>query len=88
LEAAMFISAQVSLYPLRQQNLSPAIEKTLAIFKNNALQVSPGAMSSVVSGEDGILFDALREAFRTASAEGDVVMAVTFSNACPVELGK
>ena len=84
----MFISAQVSLYPLRQQSLAPAIDRTLAIFKNSALQVSPGAMSSIVSGEDDILFDALREAFRAASAEGDVVMAVTFSNACPVERGK
>jgi uncharacterized protein YqgV (UPF0045/DUF77 family) len=80
----MFISAQVSLYPLRQQSLSPAIDRTLAVFRSRDLQVAPGPMSSVVSGEDDVLFAALKEAFRAACAGGDVVMAVTFSNACPV----
>ncbi len=78
------ISAQVSLYPLRQTSLSPAIEKALAIMKAHSLDVLPGAMSTVVSGEDEAVFDALKEAFRETSAEGAVVMVVTFSNACPV----
>ena len=80
----MIMSAQVSLYPLRQASLSPAIEKTLAIMKRHSLDLSSGAMSTLVSGDDEAVFDALKEAFRETSAEGDVVMVVTFSNACPV----
>lgn len=81
----MFISAQISLYPLRQARLSPAIEKTLGILKERSLDVSAGPMSTVVSGEDDEVFNALRDAFRANSEQGDVVMVVTLSNACPVE---
>ena len=81
---AMFISAQISLYPLRQVSLSPAIERTLAILKEHSLEVSPGPMSTVASGEDEAVFGALKEAFQATSSRGDVVMVVTFSNACPV----
>jgi hypothetical protein len=41
-------------------------------------------MSTVVSGEDEAVFSALREALRATAANGDVVMVVTFSNACTV----
>jgi uncharacterized protein YqgV (UPF0045/DUF77 family) len=80
----MLISAQVSLYPLRQASLSPAIEKTLAIMREHSLDVAAGPMSTVVSGEDEAVFSALREALRATAANGDVVMVVTFSNACTV----
>jgi hypothetical protein len=41
-------------------------------------------MSTVISGEDEILFAALREVFLQTAAQGQLVMVVTFSNACPV----
>jgi tRNA-Thr(GGU) m(6)t(6)A37 methyltransferase TsaA len=78
------IAAQVSLYPLQQESLSPAIDEALRIFHDHGLQVEPGAMSSVIAGEDAAVFAALQEAFRRAAAQGQVVMTVTFSNACPV----
>jgi uncharacterized protein YqgV (UPF0045/DUF77 family) len=78
------IAAQVSLYPLRQESLSPAIEKTLQIFRKHDLHVEPGPMSSLITGDDGEVFAALQEAFRHAAEQGEVVMVVTFSNACPV----
>jgi uncharacterized protein YqgV (UPF0045/DUF77 family) len=80
----MFIAAQVSLYPLRQDNLSPTIGMALSIFREHGLDVSEGAMSTLVSGEDGALFNALRDAFKVSAEQGDVVMVVTVSNACPV----
>ena len=80
----MWTAAQVSLYPLRQPSLSPAIEKALGVFRERGLDVAPGAMSSVVSGEDDALFGALSEVFRQTAEQGDVVMAVTISNGCPV----
>jgi uncharacterized protein YqgV (UPF0045/DUF77 family) len=78
------IAAQVSIYPLRQPALSPAIETALQVFQQHGLDVQPGAMSSLVAGDDQAIFAALREAFARAAEQGEVVMVVTVSNACPV----
>ena len=80
----MFLAAQVSIYPLRQQGLSPAIDKALGIFRQHGLEVAPGVMSSVVSGDDEALFAAIKEVFQQTSEQGEVVMIITISNACPV----
>jgi uncharacterized protein YqgV (UPF0045/DUF77 family) len=80
----MLASAQISLYPLRQSSLSPAIEKTIGILTDHGLDVTAGPMSTIVSGDDVALFDALGQAFRINSEQGDFVMVVTFSNACPL----
>ncbi len=80
----MFLAAQVSMYPLRQPRLSPAIDKALSIFGQHGLEVAPGAMSSVVSGDDEALFAAIKEVFQQISEQGEVVMIITLSNACPV----
>jgi len=81
----MFVTAQISVYPLRQTSLSPAIENTLRILRESGLDVSPGAMSTVASGEDEAVFNALKDAYREGSESGDVVMVVTLSNACPLQ---
>jgi uncharacterized protein YqgV (UPF0045/DUF77 family) len=78
------IAAQVSLYPLRQASLSPAIDQALQIFQEHGLGVKAGAMSTLITGDDVAVFAALREAFRRVAEQGQVVMVVTFSNACPV----
>jgi uncharacterized protein YqgV (UPF0045/DUF77 family) len=80
----MGIAAQVSLYPLRQASLSPAIDEALQIFRGHGLDVEPGAMSTLIAGDDAAVFAALQEAFHCAAEQGQVVMVVTLSNACPV----
>ena len=80
----MFLAAQVSIYPLRQSHLSPAIDKSLGIFEQHGLEVTPGTMSSVVSGDDEALFAAIKEVFQQTAEQGEAVMIVTISNACPV----
>lgn len=77
------ISAQVSLYPLRQPRLMPVIDEALDIFRKLGLRVEPGAMSTVIAGEQEVVFTALKEVFCRAAASGDIVMQVAFSNACP-----
>jgi uncharacterized protein YqgV (UPF0045/DUF77 family) len=72
------------MYPLRQEKLSPSIDRTLRILREHGLEVSTGAMSTVVSGDDTLLFDAIKKAFVASAADGDIVMVVTFSNACPI----
>jgi len=83
-EQVIGIAAQVSLYPLRQETLSPTIQEALRIFREHGLHVEPSAMSSLVIGDDAAVFAALHEAFRRAAEQGEVVMVTTFSNACPV----
>jgi uncharacterized protein YqgV (UPF0045/DUF77 family) len=78
------ISAQVSLYPLGEEDLSPAIDKALHIFHEHGLDVEPGPMSTLVMGDDETVFAALQAAFRCVAERGRMVMVVTYSNACPL----
>jgi len=77
------ISAQVSLYPLRQPDLGPAIRAAWRIFEEHGLQMQRGSMSTIVWGEGDEVWAALREAFDHAADRGEAVMVVTLSNACP-----
>jgi len=78
------LSAQISLYPLRQERLGPAIEALRRVLEREGLAPQVGAMSTLVSGEAGRIFAALRAGFEQAAALGPVAMTITVSNACPV----
>lgn len=80
----MIISAQVSLYPLGQESLSPRIGEFCARLRRAGLEPAVGPMSTVVAGEADALFPALQAAFVEAAEAGPVVMALTVSNACPL----
>ncbi len=80
----MTASAQIAVYPLRQDRLTPAIEAVQQALRDHGLQAEPGPMSTYVAGEDQTLFAALQDAFARASRLGHVVMTVTLSNACPI----
>lgn len=77
------LTAQVSLYPLRQEHLSPPIDAALALWRERGLEVQPGTMSTLIAGDEATLWEALREAFTAATAYGETVIIVTVSNACP-----
>lgn len=78
------LAAQVSLYPLGQPDLSPAIDEVLAVFRSHDLHVETGPMSTVLTGDDAALFAALREAATVAARSAKMVMVITVSNACAV----
>ena len=80
----MTTSAQISVYPLRQEHLGPAVESVRSALQERGLTPQVGPMSTTVSGESGILFAALADAFAKAASNGQVVMTITISNACPV----
>ena len=82
------VSAQISLYPLGQEDLEPAIQAVWATLERHQLDYEVGAMSTVAWGEDADVFAALQEAFRDASEHGPTVMVITISNACPVAKGE
>ena len=77
------MTAQVSLYPLRQASIGPAIRETVRILREHRLQARIGEMSTLVWGEEEAIFAALQDAFHQVAAHGDTVMTVTLSNACP-----
>ena len=77
------ITAQVSLYPLRQVSIGPPIREAVRVFRQHGLETRIGEMSTLVWGEEQAIFDALQEAFHLAAERGDTVMTVTLSNACP-----
>jgi len=78
------ISAQVSLYPLGRDQLGPVIDAVVKLFRGRDLRVEAGAMSTVLAGDDEVVFEALRDALRLVTAAGEAVMVATLSNACPV----
>lgn len=77
------VSAQISLYPLRRTSIGPVIRDALRTLEQHQLEVEVGEMSTTVRGDDDEVFAALQEAFQQATREGDTVMTVTVSNACP-----
>lgn len=78
------ISLQLSVYPLRQPHLRPAISSALDVFRARGLEISGGSMSTVIVGDMDSVLDGLKESFKSAAAVGDVVMVVSISNCCPI----
>jgi uncharacterized protein YqgV (UPF0045/DUF77 family) len=79
------VSAQISVYPLRQERLGPAVEAVRVALESRGLEPEVGAMSTLVTADAESLFDALRDAFERAATTGPVAMVLTVSNACPVD---
>ena len=77
-------SMEVSLYPLGEGDIGPAIGKFIAVLGEHGCAVEPGPMSTLVTGDTPALFDALREAYVGAASNRGVVLVVKISNACPV----
>ena len=78
------ITAQVSLYPLHQASIGPAIREAVRAFRQYGVETRIGEMSTLVWGDEHAVFAGLEEAFRRAAQRGDVVMTVAVSNACPM----
>jgi len=80
----MKIQAEVSLYPLRQNDLNEPIQQFIESLEGGNLKVKSGPMSSVIEGEESVVFQNLQKAFELAAQKYDVVLTAKISNACPV----
>jgi len=78
----MKVNAEVSIYPLRQSDLTKPIQQFVEGLKNNKLQVKVGPMSSLVAGDSQVVFESLRENFEQLAEEYEVVLTAKISNAC------
>ena len=83
----MKVQAEISLYPLRQSELTKPIQQFVQFLEGNKLQVKTGPMSSFVTGDSQVVFENLQKAFEQLAKEYEVVLTAKISNACP-ELNK
>jgi len=79
----MKVQAEVSLYPLRQNDLTKPIQQFVKVIESNNLKVKTGAMSSLIAGDSQAVFENLQKAFEQLAQEYEVVMNAKVSNACP-----
>jgi uncharacterized protein YqgV (UPF0045/DUF77 family) len=79
----MKVQAEISLYPLRQNELTKPIQQFVQVLENNKLKVELGPMSSLVTGDSQTVFENLQKAFEKIAQKYEVVMTAKVSNACP-----
>ena len=79
----MKIQAELSLYPLKEPQVSPFIDGFLNLIEQTDLSISTGPMSTIISGEREDVFQAVSDAFAKTADQCQVVLIVKFSNACP-----
>jgi uncharacterized protein YqgV (UPF0045/DUF77 family) len=77
------ISAHMSVYPLRQEEVSPGIGAALDALGENEVEHEVGLMGTMLWGQDEEVFQTLLAAFRKAASVGGTTMVVTISNATP-----
>ena len=79
----MMIQAEVSLYPLRTDEIGITIESFTGDLKDAGLAVREEAMSTKLAGDVDRVFAALGEAFQHVANDHPVVLVLKASNACP-----
>jgi uncharacterized protein YqgV (UPF0045/DUF77 family) len=81
----MNVQAEISLYPLRTDDLGHAVGRFIGALNAAGLKVKPGNMSSTVSDDVNAVFSTMGAAFAAAAEDSQVVLVMKVSNACPVE---
>jgi len=79
----MKVQAEVSLYPLRTQDVGGAVAQFIQYLRATELDLDAGPMSTRISGEPKEVFDALRRAFVRLAEQHEIVLTIKASNACP-----
>lgn len=82
-DAREHVGVQFSLYPLRQEQLKPALQAAVKAAAGAGLPVQVGRLSSVAAADEETAFRAVRAAFRAAREHGPAVMVVTLSTRVP-----
>ena len=77
------VSLQLSVYPLRQPHLRPAIAAALRAAAGEGVEVTVGRLSTYVRGDEPAVFAALRAAFAAAGSSGSTVMVATLASGAP-----
>lgn len=81
----MHLTAQVSLYPLRDPESAPKTDRAIEIFRQHGLEVTPGPVSILISGDAANVFEALKHAFEGVPEDSQVVIVAVFPDARPAD---
>jgi len=80
----MQVAVEISLYPLSDDFEKP-VDTFLSLLENNEIiEVEPGKMSSIITGELAEIMKALTQAMDHVFAESPAVFNLKISNCCPV----
>ncbi len=79
----MYTQAELSLYPLRTSSIADPIDQFIDELATPGVEVEPGRMSTIISGDHTEVFRALSEGYARAAEKSHVVLVVKLSNACP-----
>lgn len=79
----MKVRAEISLYPLRQQDLSGPIAEFVELLEGDNLKIKTGPMSTLISGQSRTVFGKLNKSFEKLAQKYDIVLTAKISNACP-----
>jgi uncharacterized protein YqgV (UPF0045/DUF77 family) len=79
----MKVQAEISIYPLRQNELTEPIQQFIRALKNHNLIIKTGGISTFVAGDSQVIFESLQQAFEQIAERYEVVMNAKISNACP-----
>ena len=77
---SMLLQAEISLYPLREEDLTTVIYDFVEDLKKTGLKVLPGATSTLISGQSDQVFSAVQQAYLTSASKGQRVMVVKYVN--------
>ena len=79
----MKVQAEISLYPLRENELTTPIQQFIRALKNHNLIIKTGRISTLIAGDVSVVFESLQQAFEQIAEEYEVVLTAKISNACP-----
>jgi uncharacterized protein YqgV (UPF0045/DUF77 family) len=77
------MQAEVSLYPMKTDNIRTPIEDFVRELEARGLQTRSGPMSTSVRGECAALFAALGHSLEAIARHEQVVLVAKVSNTCP-----
>lgn len=76
------VGIQVSIYPLREKSLSPALNKFWERLEERKFKFEVNSFATIIWGEEDRIFDSLKEIWKEIAKDRSIVMVVTLSNAC------
>ena len=80
----MHAGAQISLYAMTDRFVSVIMDAVEVIRRHDDLQMHTDDLSTVILGDAGAMFTAIRDAFAVAAVKGPhVVLNAHFSRGCP-----
>lgn len=80
----MRIQVELNFYPLGTDAVGERVRTFVDGLSVPGIAVYPGAMSTVIAGEEATVFQVLQHCFSTSAQAGPVVLCARFSNVCPV----